>query len=131
MLEDWNHPRTPADDAIRRINTEELYRRRQVRGRDLNDWHAELRQWEEAGLYEEVLSLLGEITHAVETLAQYDSREPQAYWYLYAARILKLQGEARAAEVLLIRWLDHWPEDRPQYPSHRARVEAAIRALRR
>lgn len=123
-LQDWNEIHTPVDAAIRRINTDELYRLRRVRGRDLNQWHQDLTVWIQGGLPEEALALLGEIITVAETLQQYDSREPQPYWYEKAAKILADQGEHGAAELLLRNWLHLWPETREQSAHRRKRIEA-------
>lgn len=120
-------PRTAAERAIRQVNTEELLRRRLVRGHDLNTWIPQLQHWESTGDHHQALDLLGEIIDTVETLAQYDSREPDAYWYLMAARILRSQDDHGRARTVLHRWMEHWPRSRPAFPSHRLRVAQALR----
>lgn len=131
MLEDWNHPLTDVDRAIRRINTEELYARRLVRGRDFNAWHGQLAQWRAAGEHREALRLLLEIVAAAETLAQYDSREPRCEWYLWAAGEYEAVGLVDPAVRILERWQYFWPAERECYPSHRGRVESRLRRIRR
>lgn len=131
VLEDWNHPLADVDRAIRRVNTGELLDRRRVRGRDLNDWHGQLRDWRDLGEHSEALRLLLEIIAAVETLEQYDSREPRYEWYLWAAREYEALGLVDAAVAVLERWGSFWPTERECWPSHRATVASRLRRLRR
>lgn len=104
------------------INMEECYRRRQVRGRDLNEWHPQLDEWIAAGETRKALDLLAEIFTAVESLEQYDAREPQPYWYETAAKIYRTlrcdQEEAAVCE----RWLIRWPESRTRHDKARHRL---------
>lgn len=131
MLEDLNNNRTPVEQAIRRINTAELYARRRVRGRDFNDWHGQLRDWRDLGEHREALRLLLEIIAAAETLVQYDGREPRHEWYLWAAAEYEALGLIDPAVRLLERWQYFWPASRDCYVSHRAEVESRLRRLRR
>lgn len=130
MLEDWNHPLTDVDRAIRRINTGELYARRQVLGKDFNAWHQQLRGWRAAGEHREALHLLLEIIAAAETLVQYDSREPRCEWYFWAAAEYEALGLVDRAVRVLDRWQYFWPAERECYVSHRRRVESRLRRLR-
>lgn len=85
MLKDLNDWWAPAKRAIRRIKDLEMRQRRQVRGRDFNDWDGQLRAWRAAGECRQSLRLLLEIIAAAETLPQYDPRESRYEWYLWAA----------------------------------------------
>lgn len=103
---------TKTDLLIVRINSEELWRLRRVWGLDLGDWHPYLDALIAAGKTQKALDLLAELIIASETLVQYDSREPEPYWYERAAvlyrRLHRLDDEA----AILERWLTFWPETR-------------------
>lgn len=102
------------DIAIASINMEECYRRRLVRGRDLSEWHTDLEAWIATGEYEQALEFLGEAIGAVETLEQYDDREPQPYWFQKAADLYEDMGEPENAAKVVDRWLRSWPARRPR-----------------
>lgn len=126
------------DDLIATINLHELYQRRLVRGRDLNDWHTQLREWQQQGELDRCLELLAEIIEVIEGLDWLDAREPQLYWYEKSAVLMARQGRHRAAIVLLRRWLSFWPEGRGVNPdmvqvaaSKRGQVHARIERLER
>ena len=114
------------DDAIAAINMDECYRRRRVRGRDLNDWLVPLKDLRKAGETRAALDLLAEIIAAIETLEQFDPREPQPYWYEEAAKVYRrLKCRQEEADVLN-RWLAFWPEQRARHDRARERVRARI-----
>lgn len=106
------------------INMEEAYRRRKVRGRDINDWHPQLDEWVAAGETRKALDLLGEIFEAVESLEQFDAREPQPYWYEMAAKIYRTLRCAPEEAAVLERWLIRWPLDRTRHDRARERFTA-------
>lgn len=116
----------PVDRLIAVVNMEEAYRRRRVRGKDLNDWHPQLDAWAESGQTVEALRLLGEIMETVENLEQYDPREPQPYWFEVAARIHHRAGRHEEEAAVLRRWLDKWPPSRVGQCPRRAVVEAKL-----
>ncbi len=101
-----------ADRAIAVINMEEAFRRRLVRGRDINEWHPTISEWLAAGRDDDVLTLVAEIIDATMILEQYDPREPQPYWFELAARIHHRRGAHRDEAVILRRWLARWPYSR-------------------
>lgn len=119
------------DLAIASINMEECYRRRLVRGRDLNEWFTQLEVWLESGQYEEALSFLGEAIGAVETLEQFDNREPQSYWYQKAADVYEDMGQPGNAAKVLQRWLASWPAHRQGNNSDRHEVCSRLLHLSR
>lgn len=110
-----------AERAIAVINMEECYRRRLVRGRDLNEWHMQIEQWASAGNVAAQRALLREIIEVTERLVQYDAREPQPYWHEKLADLHESTGERWAEVAVVTRWLACWPEDRRRYDSARAR----------
>lgn len=114
------------DAAIAAINMEECYRRRLVRGRDLNEWHTDLENWILTGQDDTALGFLGEAIAAVETLEQYDDREPQSYWYEKAADIHQERGDHAAASAVLERWMATWPEVRRRRDSTRLRIKTRL-----
>jgi len=119
------------DIAIASINMQELYRRRMVRGRDLNEWFDDLEAWIAAGEYEEALTFLGEAIGTVETLEQFDNREPQPYWFQKAADLYEDSGEPEAAAKVLRRWLESWPPRRERRDGMREVVCTRIAQLSR
>lgn len=92
---------TEAERLIHAVNMVETYRRRGVRSRDLNDWHAQLDEWWAVGAHTLILGLLAEVMYVVETLEQYDDREPQAYWYQQAAKAHTALGDHASAVAVL------------------------------
>jgi tetratricopeptide (TPR) repeat protein len=123
--------RTEAGRLIHAVNMDETYRRRQVRGRDLNDWHPQLDAWWAAGDYTAILDLLGEVITAAETLEQYDDREPEAYWYQQAAKAHTVMGDHAAAVAVLERWFQFWPPERIRFDREPERMERRLAAARR
>lgn len=113
--------------AIAAINAEELMRRRVVRGMDLNDNIAVIDNLVAQGLAAEALELLEEIIAVVETLEQYDDREPQPYWYERAAGLHRRLGNHEAELDVLGRWLIAWPPSRLRPDLARDRVRARYR----
>ncbi|GAA4914628.1 hypothetical protein [Nesterenkonia rhizosphaerae] len=111
------------DLLIEQINTEELYRRRLVWGRDLNDWHLTLDHWISTGLTAKALELLELILETVETLEQFDTREPQFYWYKMTAELYLSTGEPDKAADTLERWVAGWPDSRAVPDQARASLE--------
>lgn len=98
--------------AIAAINAEELMRRRQVRGRDLNEWIGPLQELIDTGADAEALALLEEIMDCCETLEQFDPREPQPFWYEKACGLLRRSRRYEEEAGTLTRWLERWPADR-------------------
>ncbi|GAA1806914.1 hypothetical protein [Nesterenkonia flava] len=129
------------DDAQRLIdavNHQELMRRRQVHGRDLNDWHTALRELKAAGETRQALVLLHEIIDKTLALAQYDAREPQLWWFTQAAWLHERHRDYDKAAAVLQQWLDAWPDrraipwrSRPAIDRERTKVHARIQRLRR
>lgn len=114
------------DRAIAVINMEECYRRRVVRGQDLNDWHEQLDRWIAAGDLSSARALLYEIIGATETLVQYDQREPQPYWHEKLAKLHRRDGDRWAESAVLCRWLAAWPADRQRFDSARQRIRKLL-----
>lgn len=119
-----------ADKLIASINMEELYVRRRVRGRDLNDWHNQLAEWEHQGAHYAALELLHEVMDTVEGLDWLDAREPQLYWFDKAARMMASQGRHDDAAVTLRRWLACWPDHRAEAFTTRAGLDSRRAAVR-
>lgn len=117
---------TDAERAIAVINMEECYRRRLVRGRDLNDWHEQLDAWVKAGNLAAARELLYEIIEATEQLVQYDQREPQPYWHEKLAKLHRRDGDRWAEQSVLCRWLAAWPEDRRRFDNARERIQKLV-----
>lgn len=115
------------DMAIQAINAEELMRRRRVRGLDLNDHIAVIDSLVSEGLVPQALELLEEIIAVVETLEQFDDREPQPYWYERAAGLHRRSGNHEAELDVLGRWLIAWPPARKRADLARDRVRARYR----
>lgn len=115
-----------AERAIAVINMEECYRRRLVRGRDLNEWHEQLQLWREAGDVPAQRALLREIIAVTETLEQYDAREPQPYWHEKLADLHADEGAWWSELAVLCRWLAAWPDDRRRFDKARERVRARV-----
>jgi len=122
--------RTEAGRAIHAVNMAETYRRRVVRGRDVNDWHLELDEWWAMGDFAAVLDLLREIISAMETVEQYDDREPQSYWYVQCAKAHTAIGDHDAAVAVLERWFRFWPPERIRFDNEPARMRARLVAAR-
>lgn len=116
-----------AERAIAVINMEECYRRRLVRGRDLNEWHMQLEQWASSGNTAAQRTLLQEIIAVTELLPQYDAREPQPYWHEKLADLHVSAGESWAEAAVLTRWLACWPEERRRFDSARERFLQRLR----
>ncbi|MGO4382911.1 hypothetical protein AB4Y80_01570 [Specibacter sp. RAF43] len=112
------------------MNTAETYRRRVVRGLDINDWHLELDAWFARGNYWAALDLLAEIMDAVETLEQFDDWEPEAYWYEQAAEAHTRIGEHDKAVAVLERWLQFWPPERIRFDMAPQRMQRKLDAAR-
>jgi hypothetical protein len=112
---------TEVEKLIGAINMEECYRRREIRGKDFNDWHGDLERWKAAGQDREILGLLTEIMDACETLEQYDEREPQPYWYEEAAKACRRLSDPTGELAVLQRWLVCWPLDRRRLDKVRER----------
>lgn len=113
------------------INMQECYRRRVVRGQDLNEWHQQLDSWKADGHTGPALELLAEIMAAVETIEQYDPREPQPYWYMEAAKLYRKVGSPQEEWEVLQRWLARWPMSRPRHDKARERfIERAGKIIR-
>jgi Asp-tRNA(Asn)/Glu-tRNA(Gln) amidotransferase C subunit len=110
------------------INMEEAYRRRKVRGRDLNEWHPQLDEWIAAGETRKALDLLGEIFESVESLEQFDAREPQPYWYETAAKIYRTLRCSEEEAAVLERWLIRWPPTRTRHDKARERFASRANA---
>ncbi|MFT4471437.1 hypothetical protein ACMX2H_16155 [Arthrobacter sulfonylureivorans] len=119
------------DELIAIINMEECYRRRTVRGRDLNDWHLQLEAWRRIGNFEAMLQLLGEIIVATEQLEQYDDREPQPYWHEQKAKLHRKRHEYQEEAAVLALWLAHWPLERDRFDQARERIVARLAELHR
>lgn len=134
-----NSPLDPswADELIEAINAEHLYRLRQVRGRDLNDWHEHLHALAGEDRHDDALELLDEIMDCTLTLVQYDAREPDLYWWWKASALHRRLKDNQAAARVLERWLAAWPEARaipaqlrPVKDRQRARVRERLKWLR-
>jgi len=123
-------PDSGARGLIHAVNMEETYRRRLVRGRDFNDWHPQLEQWWAAQDYAAILGLLSEIITAAEALQQYDDREPQAYWYVQAAKAHAHLGDHAAAVSVLERWFRYWPTERIRFDRAPQRMQRLLDAAR-
>lgn len=115
-----------AERAIAVINMEECYRRRMVRGKDLNEWHDQLNIWVKEGNLPAARALLHEIIEVTETLVQYDQREPQPYWHEKLAKLHRREGDRWAEAAVLCRWLAAWPEDRRRFDSARERIRGLV-----
>lgn len=111
------------DELILAINAEELYRRRTVRGQDINDWHPQIRTWLAEGHLLDALDLLEEILDVVEILEQYDAREPDWYWYSKTASVQEELGDCPGAAATLRRYLQAWPAHRGVPEGLRAAVD--------
>lgn len=116
------------DELIRSINATHLYEKRLVRGKDLNDHHQQLVEWETDRRYDECLQLLEEIIACTHTLVQYDTREPQAYWPMKAVSIYLRTQRPDQAVIVLQQWLDAWPPERGEHPD-RVRVRRRLNRL--
>ena len=110
------------DDFIASVNLHELYRRRMVRGADLSQWHAQLEAWLQDGALLEAAEFLLEVLDVVETLEQFDAREPQPYWYLKLADVYEDAGEPGGAAAVLRRWLARWPAEREGHVEYRDQI---------
>ncbi|WP_102158734.1 hypothetical protein [Zhihengliuella halotolerans] len=123
----------PERDRIQRliddINSETLWERRLVDGRDLNEWLHPLAALEAAGDYAAALALLERIIETTHALVQYDVREPQAYWAEKAAALHIKSGRPDRAISTLQHWLDAWPEERAVKNRDRARIRARLTKL--
>lgn len=115
-----------ADLIITAINHQELLHRRQLHGRDLNDYHPDLAQLRARNATNAALELLHQIIAVTHTLPQYDDREPDPYWPELAAQLHIDAGQTDLARTVLEEWLTWWPAHRTP-PKHHA---SAIRRAR-
>lgn len=118
------------DALVHQVNRAETVRRRMVGGYPQEHWYVVIDAMFEHGLDEAALLILDQLIDSAEQLAQYDTREPQDYWYNRAAMIHHRRGDHDAEAAVLDRWLAHWPADRWR-PNHaRQRIVRRLQRIR-
>lgn len=125
-------PEDPVEAMIHETNHAETIRRRIVGGHPQEHWYVVIGAMFDHGLDDTALPVLEKLMAAAESLAQYDTREPEPYWFERAAMIHRRHGEYPFEIMVLDRWLGHWPADRWRPNRHRDRIlkrRDAARAL--
>ncbi|WP_427017890.1 hypothetical protein ACQCSX_04545 [Pseudarthrobacter sp. P1] len=121
-------PGSEVDRLIMVANSEEMWSRRVVAGWDMERWLLPVDDLTRAKRYPEALDIMADLRAAAASLTQYDTREPDPYWFERTA-VVHRRIRNYAAEVAVLEvWLAHWPPDR--FRPNQARQRIATRLAR-